>query len=271
MRLYSADTSFTTPEIYCGHNINSQLFHCYWNGSLNEKHLLSIKSFYLFNKNHRIILWVENCVKDDLYEIISNYCEIKLFHFNDFQDDDLPTISDMVANIYGGLKFRADLVRLLILYIYGGCWFDLDCLCLRNFDPLFSNFKDDVCVYRWQNENYPNNAIFWSLGKRSETVAKLIRFLIDKRLGWGFQQAKLDFKDDIDLLVLPCGWFDGGWLENPYNITFDNFFMRSDKKWDFITFFSNCFCFHWHNRWNNIIEAGSPFGQLVAAMSRMSN
>jgi len=43
----------------------SVLFHCYWSGVLNEKHLISIKSCYYFNihnndNNHKIILWVEN-------------------------------------------------------------------------------------------------------------------------------------------------------------------------------------------------------------------
>lgn len=273
MRLYSESTEFSVPpvELFRKCDIDQQTFHCYWYGQLNEKHLISITSFFVFNKKHKIILWLENCDINYFYYRISEYCEIRQFEFGRFNDYNLPNTDDMISIINGGLKFRADLVRLLILYMHGGCWFDLDCLCLKSFDPLFATFKDDVCVYRWQRENYPNNAIFWSLRPKSDTVAYLIRFLLDKNMGWGFQQAKLNFCDNINLLVLPCGWFDGGWLQNPYDITFDNFFLRSDIQWDFNTFFGGCFCFHWHNRWNNAIEKGSAIDQLVTIIGHMSN
>ena len=41
----------------------SVIFHCYWNGNLNEKHLYSVLSCYYFNvlnRKHKIILWLEN-------------------------------------------------------------------------------------------------------------------------------------------------------------------------------------------------------------------
>ena len=68
-------------------------------------------------------------------------------------------------NIYvgGSLPEKADFYRLVLLYNYGGCWFDLDCFFLRSFDPLFINYEKEVCLYQWEKQNYPNNAIIISL------------------------------------------------------------------------------------------------------------
>ena len=65
------------------------------------------------------------------------------------------------------LSFYSDVVRYLLLYNYGGVWFDLDCFILRNFDPIFSNFENEICVYQWENQYYPNGAIYISLEPNS--------------------------------------------------------------------------------------------------------
>lgn len=46
-----------------GNYHDSVIFHCYWNGNLNEKHFYSILSCYyfnVFNNKHQIVLWLEN-------------------------------------------------------------------------------------------------------------------------------------------------------------------------------------------------------------------
>ena len=59
------------------------IFHCFWNGSLNEKHLISIRSCYYFNvanrKNRKIILWLENNQVNEINEKIREYAEIRDF------------------------------------------------------------------------------------------------------------------------------------------------------------------------------------------------
>ena len=58
-------------------------FHCYWNGALNEKHLMSILSFHYFNVNkknkNKIILWLENNISNDYNIEIEKYASIKTF------------------------------------------------------------------------------------------------------------------------------------------------------------------------------------------------
>ena len=88
------------------------IFHCYWNGDLNEKHLYSILSCYYFNvfKNkHRIILWLENNNPNDYNREIERYAEIKPLLFADetvnfnintsiFFNTPLPLYSDCIRS-----------------------------------------------------------------------------------------------------------------------------------------------------------------------------
>lgn len=106
---------------------NSVIFHCYWNGYLTVKHLYSILSCYYFNvynNKHKIILWVENNTPNIYNNEIKKYAEIKSFSLRD-ETHKSNIINNMVGN--KDLSFYSDQVRYLLLYNYGGVWFDLDC------------------------------------------------------------------------------------------------------------------------------------------------
>jgi len=238
------------------------IFHCYWNGNLNEKHLYSVLSCYYFNilnNKHKIILWLENNIPNNINEEIIKYCEIKQFLPENEKEE---FIRDYNYNSRS-ITFYSDFIRVLLLYKYGGCWFDLDCFFLRCFDPIFKNFRDEVCLYQWENQNYPNNAIFISLQPKSDKMKNNIEFIINRNMGWGFQQAKLTYNLPLDMLVLPCSWFDSDFITNPYNIGTINFFKHTDKEYDFGNFYEGAFCYHWHNKWNMKIEENSIINQLV--------
>jgi hypothetical protein len=245
----------------------SVIFHCYWNGILNEKHLYSILSCYYFNvyKNkHKIILWLENNTSNEYNIEIEKYAEIKYFSINN-EYNTINFIKNYNYNdiIYYGITYYSDFVRTLLLYNYGGVWFDLDCFILRNFDPIFYNFENEICLYQWENQNYPNNAIYISLKQKSEKMKSNIEFIINHNRGWGFQQANLTYDLPLDMLVLPCSWFNGNWINNPYNIGTEKFFENTDLQYDFNNFFKGSFCYHWHNNWNKKIENNSIIIQLV--------
>ena len=194
------------------------IFHCYWNGILNEKHLYSIRSCYYFNvlnNKHKIFLWLENNISNDINKEISKYCEIKFFSLkNEIKGSWLENRNIVYI---GGWTEKSNFYRMLFLYKYGGCWFDLDCLFLRSFDPLFINYEKEVCIYQWATKNYPNNAILISLEAKSQIMKNNINMILNRRKGWGFQRAELtiDIKG-LNMLVLPCSWFDGAWINNPY-------------------------------------------------------
>jgi len=248
-----------------GEYSKSVIFHCFWNGILNEKHLYSILSCYYFNvyrNKHTIILWLENNTPNKYNTEISEYAEIRDFSLSDEKSN-----TNFIENNYKcnfkDIRYYSDFIRNLLLYNYGGIWFDLDCFILRNFDPIFSNFENEICVYQWENQNHPNNAIFMSLQPKSEKMKKNIEFIIKRNRGWGFQEAELTYDLPLDMLVLPCSWFNGDWIKNPYNVGFDNIFDNTDIQYDFGNFFNGSFCYHWHNQWNHKIHDNSSILQLV--------
>ncbi len=247
----------------------SVIFHCYWHGSLNEKHFFSILSCYYFNvynNKHKIILWLENNTPNTYNIEIAKYAEIRYFDFN-HEKVNTNFITNDIQSHRNNLPFYSDVVRLLLLYNYGGVWFDLDCFFLRNFDPLFYNFENEICVYQWEVCNFPNNAIVISLQSKSESMKKNIEFIIERNRGWGFQQANLTFDLPLNMLVLPCSWFDGDWIKNNYNIGINhnnrNFFKNTDKQYTFDNFFKGSFTYHWHNGWDKPIDDNSVIMQLV--------
>lgn len=244
------------------------IFHCYWNGNLNEKHLYSVLSCYYFNvlnREHKIILWLENNTSNNINEEISKYCEIKQFSFKN--EKKYTNFINKDFYYKKELSFYSDIIRYLLLYNYGGCWFDLDCFILKSFDPIFKNYEKEICVYQWENQNYPNGAIFISLEPKCIKMKNNINFIINRNRGWGFQEAELTYNLPLDMLVLPCSWFDGDWLLNKFKNN-NNFFNNTQKKYTFDNFFNGAFCYHWHNRWNIPIQNNSIIKQLVQIIKK---
>jgi hypothetical protein len=268
MRLLLKDSSYDDTIIFAkkmNEEYNKEVtFHAYWNGKLNEKHFLSVKSCYHFNVkdrfNRKIIIWIENNTPSEFNDKISKYAELRIFNLK----EEIKGIfmENMNYTINYSLSFYSDTVRYILLYKYGGCWFDLDIFFLRNFDPIFYNFENEICVYEWETQSYPNGAIFISIIPYSQKMKQSIEFIINRNRGWGFQEANLTYDLPLDMLVLPCSWFDPSWITNPYNLTYFDFFRNSDKQYTFDNFFNGSFCYHWHNQWNDPIEENSIIYQL---------
>ncbi len=282
MRLLTSHTDYdNTIEIAknlsCNDYNRGVIFHCYWHGDLNEKHYYSILSFYYFNifldptKKHKIILWVENNTSNTFNAQISTFAEIKTFNlYHETKDIFFNYIcenSQLQDHYNNNLSFYSDYVRYILLYKYAGCWFDLDCFCLRSFDTLFYHYESSICVYQWEKRDYPNGAIYISLTPYCETFKKNIEYILAKNNSFAFPECDLNFNTPLDLLVLPCSWFDAGWIENPISPSLsDIFFEDSEIKYDFETFLKGAFCLHWHNRWSKHVFDNSICKQLVNIM-----
>lgn len=250
---------------------NPITFHCAWHGVLNDKHYGSILSCWVHHVlrrqragilPHRIVLWIEGMKHSDVPSIIRELAEVREL---DLQAEirACGLLPEGYSPWAPDLSHRSDLIRYMLLHNYGGCWFDLDVLFLRNFDPLLSDHAEQVCVYRWERQPYPNGAIFWSLEPRADSMAECIRFVAGRNRGWGFQIAELTYDLPLPMLVLPCAWFDPDWLDNTRGIGWDRFFQPTTEAISTKTFFPGAFAYHWHNRWNVDVPRDSPFGQLV--------
>jgi len=257
------DITIEAAKQLTGTYIHPVIFHCFWYGTLSEKHLLSIKSCYKTNKN-KIILWLQN-VNDPLNLIpeIQKYAEVKMF---DLDREWISSWDKQFINWH--IILYSDLVRMLLLYNYGGVWFDLDIFFLRSFEPLFATYSANVCVYQWETQNYPNNAIVISLQDHHPDLKIILDFLYSQRFVRGYIPSvyMMTYDVDLPLLVLPCSWFDGSWIPNPYEsiISWDLFFKNTPNNFNFTldNFFPGAFCYHWHNRWLTPIDDNSPINQL---------
>ena len=247
------------------------IFHCYWYGDLNEKNLISIRSCWFFNarekRNRKIILWIEKSNPNFWWEEISLYAEIREFDLGDQLQRSCLSGSNISVSSES-ITYYSDLARLLLLFNYGGIWFDLDVFFLRSFDPLAAHFSDQIFLYTWSNQDYPNNAIFGSIHKESESLAEAMKFIYERNLGWGFQQAHLNFNLPLNFTVLPCSWFDAGWLDENAEIGLNAFSPR-DEIFSLSTFFPGAFAYHWHNQWWADIDSSSIIGQLDAEILNM--
>jgi hypothetical protein len=240
-------------------------FHSYWSGELNEKHAASIQSCWKWNvqgrANRKIVLWVNKHVKNDWSTKVSEWCVIREFDLEE-QKRGTP-VEGQELTFNPALSFYSDVVRYLLLCRYGGVWFDLDVFWLRCLDPVLSAFSHDVCVYQWERQPYPNGAVFVCLQSHHPELLKAIKLLHDTKRGWGFQEAGFGYDSSVDFLVLPCSWFDAGWVDGE---SFQWFFLGTTKTID--TFYPGAFAFHWHNKWHDTVHSDSMFSKLAAHINK---
>ena len=105
------------------------------------------------------------------------------------------------------LPQRADGFRYIILYKYGGLYFDLDVLFLRDLAGLLEH----EFSYAWEGQSYANSAIL-NLQQKSN----LSKYLLEKSISQGTVLPWMIFNYEDPLLaeifLLPCAFFDPVWM-----------------------------------------------------------
>jgi hypothetical protein len=253
------------------------IFHFFWKGELNEKHLFSIKSCYFFNvknkPNRKIYFWHQSIKNDSILKQIEKYAEVKVFNEEEEKKGTYLEGENIRyhPNKQNPIPEYVDFYRLLLLYKYGGCWVDIDILFLKPFDSLFVNFKDEICHYSWEDQNYPNNAVILCLKPKNERMRENINFIRRRNKGWGFQKANLTYDLTLNISVLHHKYFDAAWdyKNDPKGLMFDMFFKNTNDTINFNNFYSKSFCYHWHNRFNVNIEENSPCRQLMTELDHL--
>ena len=251
-------------------------FHAYWYGDIGRKQAFSMKSFLCTQNLEKVELnlWLD--VDNGFTDFINNiylkpllpFINIKSYSVHDQANDFFAKkqIDEIVGN--DDLVHKADAFRFIILAKFGGVYFDLDMMFLKNFEPLLG---DEFC-YAWEFEPYANSAIL-SLAKNG----KLANYLLEKTKHSEIYHPTFTFrysdKKLSSLLVYPCTFFDPIWM--PFNSllnqipfsTFDGFFKEFNESYikiDHINsykhFFPGCYTYHWHNQWNSNEYENSYFG-----------
>ena len=255
---------------------NEIIYHVYWYGNMTRKQILCINSYLATQNLEKTKLWIwldyENGYNKRNIDYINSKIiknkgiEIKKYIPN---VESKETLFSQLKHINHNkfLKFRSDLARLIILFKYGGIYYDLDLILLKDLMPLLGI---EFC-YTWSFMKKGNNGIL-RLKKNGELITKImkkyIKILKNKEFYLGFNQ--LIFTKDIDIMCFPCVMFDPVWIlhdlkqKSKYSSlnNFDNFFKKTKEDVENKFFHNQIFTYHWHSRNNYKIEKKSFFERL---------
>jgi hypothetical protein len=240
--------------------------HFYWRvpREFSRKQLLPIKSAIVNNKNEcNIYLWSNVDLSNNTYiQPLLPYITLKIWDpIKEIEDSFLKdNLSFFKQHKIDDEKcwLGGDLFRLLCLYKYGGIYIDMDMVVLRNLSPLYPyNF-----LYQWGSSgttaSEPNlmiNGAIMSFFAGNENVKCMLETLVrtnpvQNTFCWGrdlYGRTRNDFTH-----VFPCAWFNTEWGTG---IPLEGF-KKSEES---AKLYEGAFTWHWHNRWDNEVEAGSKF------------
>ena len=247
--------------------------HFYWRGTLSRKPALAVKSFLATQDISRWSIWLwldgergyEGHAENLYLRSLMRFVTVKRF---DFEQEVKDTPFEEQREVYRNWNnvARSNLARHILLYRYGGLWADTDVMFLRDLGPLTDDdrFTGEFC-YRWSaSQPYGNSAVmhFRRGGRVAARLLDRCRAAPGCRTQTVFQFAGME---DLDLLVLPCPFFDPLWAHRdgkdrydraPFD-RFEDFFKPLDGGFrprsitqPIADFFPGAFAYHWHNCWD---------------------
>ncbi len=245
----------------------SIIFHVYWYGRITRKQILCINSYlYSQDLNHsKLYVWLDYLTweNSDRHLIPKHQnIEIKKYIPRELAIETNWENKNFI-NFRSYLKFRSDTARLLFLYQYGGLYFDLDMVLLKDLKPVLGI---EFC-YAWSNLKRGNNGMLRLFQKSKNT--KIIMDKYYEEIPKTIETNQLIFTDDLNIYCLPCVIFDPVWIlfdtksKSKFSelSNFDDFFKET--KEDINDFFDNqILAYHWHSRNENHIEKNSYFEKL---------
>lgn len=248
------------------------IFHTYWWGEFGRKQAFSIKSLFASQYTYQFEVWLwldEDCQIDQSdtkwLESIGHLVKIKSYSINRDVGKSALNNRKVIFDDKKHLAFRADGFRMWALHEYGGIWFDLDIMFIRDLGEII---KLGEFIYGWEKQSYGNNALIY-LRKSSPLNDYIVKKI--KRT-WSTQPWILfDYKDVElgELIVWPATLFDPLWKSDSQDYLFhrfQDFFVDMKKRGGggilLETIFPYSYVYHWHNMWSEEIEEGSPFALL---------
>ena len=255
------------------------IYHVYWYGELKRKQICCINSYLKTQDLSNTELWVWLDYKT--FEL-SKHKVPK--HDNIFVKKYIPNEESkgtlferyQYINQEKYLKFRSDIARVIFLYKYGGLYYDLDMILLKDLKPLLGI---EFC-YSWGPLKTGNNGIL-RIKKGSDNSIKILekyKYIMnngsrhvskyDKNFKYKVGLVQ-DVYTQIDIMCFPSVMFDPCWIltdnktKSKYSklSNFDDFFNSTNE--DINNFFDNqIFAYHWHSRNNYKIEKDSYFEKL---------
>jgi len=215
-------------------------YHGVWFGNVYDHLVLCIASLFTTQKNPEVILWTDKesypkLIK--LQKIFINY-DFKIKLGCEFIED---------CKSYESVTFRSDKWRFEILQKYGGIYFDLDILFLKDIS-WFVNYGKPIVQEGFPGENVFNSAIVYYPPNHKELKYILSR-IGQVSFGWTklfeIQRISSDYEADL----IENSMTDRGWIG--LEPSFDAFFMKKGITPECL---GNSYVYHWHNRWSKTVH-----------------
>jgi len=250
------------------------LFHIYTEVR-TDKELECIKSFIATQnlEKCKLIIWSDYDINDNpRIQPYKEYLDLRLW---DAKKEAKGTILEGIPHLDAmddKHYLQSDLLRILVLYKYGGVWVDMDIIFLRDFKPLL----DQEYMYQWGGDiDFANQgacATVISGFKKSEFMTKLMQGVIDSRIVpettiWGKDLFASLWKKWPNFTIFPSPFFNTEWLISKKDVKLsedveNGWFINNGIGDKYL--FLEAFAWHWHNssKKHLPIEKGSKFYAL---------
>ena len=244
------------------------IFHCYWFGTLGRMQVASIVSLAAtqISYAYEIWLWLDEATRASninnpwLGKLPKG---IRIKYYNPNMVKTVPCFRKVfyLFEENRNLAFRADGFRLWALHEFGGFYFDLDVMFLKDMGQLI---KGPEFVYAWEKQLYANNDIIY-LRKNSWLNEYIARKVGKTHSTQPWVIFRYNDKKLRNLRLLSTSAFDPVWNDDDpeYVIhSFSEFFTKPVEVDDLEHVFPYSYGYHWHNNWNTEINDMSLFAYL---------
>lgn len=283
---YASSPRFYNDFLFCLLKLNSfwsdykevdspqTFFHTYTEFK-DSKQLMSAASFMATQpEQFTLIVWSDYDISLDPIFTLSNGRIINKVWcvFSEAMDSPIEGYTEILEAKDRRYWLQSDLLRLLVLYKYGGVWFDMDVVLLNTFAP----FVGLEFLYSWGGDFDYNHsgacATVASIHAHSDLAIAMLSKLRETppkpmTTCWGKELFAAVYRE-YQYRILPSAFFNTEWC---INLKYPGFAEYVELGW-FHTrpdnhryIFPEVFSWHWHNssKFNNKLVQGCKFMLLV--------
>jgi hypothetical protein len=297
---HNSDSAFAFVQFFYGKLLNDicapapadlVTFHTSWifqgdpSEDLLSKIRIALRSFFTFHNSPspRLVLWTNDVAKATTHlPDMASFMEIRKYNVTN-ESKGTPLEGKMKeANLKKNDEnnlLQSGLLRLIVLYKYGGLYFDMDNVFFRNVLPL-CNIQ---FAYKYGAQERLGDAVLSLRGHGAlatailEKVVELQDTPAPEGAEEGWSWVLTFFMDHPDMHVLPGSWFEPFLLEEQEADLGNGIFATTNLAGAFnpaqggkisANYMLNTYGYmlHWHgdtgDHWTSAFPAGSPMAQL---------
>lgn len=170
--------NYETDENYKNDRPLERNIHFIWVGQLiKQKYINAALQCAYINKDYNVILWVEDSsINADITAMLNSY-GIQCRNIYTDLDEDTNELGMYVLNQVNknpNYAYKADIIRLYVVYKYGGIYSDIDSVWLK---PLDQNFHYDFVCYRIDDECKDIGNPFFGFARGSHILLNILNQL----------------------------------------------------------------------------------------------